>query len=192
MHTKSHGFTLLELLIALAIFGFVMGAFYSVFITSDRAYRTQDGVAEAQQGLRVGLDLMVRDIRLAGLDPLDTAGAGFEEATETKVRFTMDEDMNGAIDDPIDSANPETLTYEFDNANQTLQRGIFEGTAGEEEWHILISNVSDLTFTYLDEDGDETAISADIRTVIISMTCEGSYAEGTPRTLTTRVRCRNL
>jgi len=158
---------------------------------SNSAYRTQDGVSEAQQGLRVGLDLMTRDIRMAGLDPLDTAGAGFEEATEAKVRFTMDEDMNGAIDDPVDSDNPETFTYEFDNINQTLNRGIFEG-AGNEEWHTLVSNVTDLTFTYLDEDGDETAILADIRTVVISMTCEGSYGEGTPRTLTTRIRCRNL
>ena len=84
------------------------------------------------------------------------------------------------------------MTYEFDSVNQRLKQWLYEGDGGHEDWQTLIDNVSGMTFTYLDQDGNETDILADIRTVVITMTCKGSYGEGIPRTLTARVRCRNL
>lgn len=193
--TRAGGFTLVEILVALSIMGIAVGAIYGVFIASNKSYHTQDHVAEAQQGARVGTDFMVRDIRIAGLDPLETAGAGIEEATTTKMRFTSDIDLNGTIDNP---QNQERMTYEYDSANDRLRRCLYEGTAGE-SWQTLIDNVSALSLGYLDVNGNTIASPvaatalASIKTVVISITCDGTDSQGQTfsRTLNTRVICRN-
>lgn len=189
------GFTLVEILVALSIMGIAIGAIYGVFIVSNRSYHTQDHVAEAQQGARVGTDFIVRDIRIAGLDPLETAGAGIEEASTTKMRFTADIDLNGTIDTP---QNEERTTYEYDSVNNRLRRCLYEGTAGE-SWQTLIDNVSAMSLGYLDANGNIIASPvaatdlASIKTVVILMTCDGTDSQGQTfsRTLNTRVICRN-
>ena len=191
---SNHGFTLAELLVVMAIIGVVLGAIYGVFTSSDRSYRTQDRVANAQQSVRVGIRFMAEDIRMAGLDPHGTAGAGIEDANSNRVRFTADLDIDGAIDD----ANRERVTYEYDPENHpnALRRCLYEGT-GSQNWQTLINNVSALSFTYLDANGNDLGDPADlskIRTVEISMTVQEKDARQQPftRTLTTRVSCRNL
>lgn len=194
----SKGFTLVEVLISMAIVGIVMGAIYSIFISSNRSYRTQDSVADAQQRVRVGIDFIAHDLRLAGLDPVspatdlvDGSGAGIKLATATNLRLTADLDLNGVIDMPL---NQERITYDYDAPSRTLRRKLYEGTASESAWQPLINDVSVLTFTYRDSAGNVTATPADIRMVDIRMTCQGTDAVGQPinRTLTTRVICRNL
>ncbi len=203
VNINTNAFTLVELLMAMLIVGVVIAAIYAVFISSMRSYHTQDSVAEAQQSVRVGIDSMVRDIHMAGFDPLrlandpvDGDGAGIKEATASKIRFTSDTDMNEAIDNPN---NQERVTYEHDAAERRLRRCLYEGT-GSSSWQTLIYNVSALQLTYLDADG--TTITApvaadaldDIRTVVISMSVEGENALGgtITRALNTRVSCRNL
>ena len=187
--TDSKGFTLVEVLIAMAIAGIVMGAIYSIFISSNRSYRTQDSVADAQQRVRVGIDFIAHDVRLAGLDPLG-AGAGIENATATNLRMTADLDLNGVIDAPL---NQERITYDYDAPSRTLRRKLYEGTGSESAWQPLINDVSALAFTYRDSGGNVTAVPASIRMVDITMTCQGTDALGQPinRTLTTRVNRRN-
>lgn len=60
------GFTLVELLVVMAISGVVVMAIYSLHRTSLRSATTQDEVVELQQNLRIALDQMARDVRLAG------------------------------------------------------------------------------------------------------------------------------
>jgi prepilin-type N-terminal cleavage/methylation domain-containing protein len=60
------GVTLIELLVVLVISGIVVGGIYKVFIAQTRAYTAQDQVAEVQQDVRGAMEIMVRDIRMAG------------------------------------------------------------------------------------------------------------------------------
>jgi prepilin-type N-terminal cleavage/methylation domain-containing protein len=62
----SQGFTLVELLVALAISGLVAMAAYTVFSTSNWSSVIQDQVSAAQQNVRVGMDRLSADIRTAG------------------------------------------------------------------------------------------------------------------------------
>ncbi len=208
VNVNTDAFTLVEILIAMAMVGIVMAGIYTVFVSTNRSYHTQDRVADAQQRVRVGIDFMVRDIRLAGLDPavdpatdpVDGNGAGIKEATATKLRFTADTDMNGAIDNP---KNQERITYELsvdpnDPNKKILRRciyeGFYEGGVLKESWQTLINDVSALSFTYLDQGGGAPATLNDIKTVVISMEVEGEDVRGEPfwRTLNTRVSGRNL
>jgi len=210
LRVNPNGFTLIEIMIVLAISGIAMGAIYGVFISSSRSYRTQEGVVDAQQRARVGLDFMVRDIRMAGFDPQKgegrtnlekdplepLTGVGIKEATATKIRFTTDMDMNGVIDNPN---NMERLTYTWNNGTNTLSQILYEGT-GSASTRTLVDMVSAMTFTYLDANGAliiapvPAANLADIRSVTISITCQGTGARGQilTRTLNTMVNCRNL
>ncbi len=60
------GFTLVELIVVIGIFSVVMAAIYSVFVRSNRVYISQEEVVAAQQEARSALDILGREIRMAG------------------------------------------------------------------------------------------------------------------------------
>lgn len=62
------GITLLELLVVLIISGIVIGGIYRLFIAQTRAYTVQDQVVEVQQNVRSAMDILLRDMRMAGFD----------------------------------------------------------------------------------------------------------------------------
>jgi type IV pilus assembly protein PilW len=180
--------------------GIVLEAVYGSLISTNRSYHTQESVVDTQQRARAGIDFIGRDVRMAGFDPLGTAGAGIEVATATKIRITSDRDMNGVVDDDdgISTRNEERVTYSF--SGSTLFRQLYENTSHEQSQQPMIDDVSALTFSYLDADGSNIAVPVltsnleTIRTVAISITCNGKDAQGNTfsRVLNTRVICRNI
>ncbi len=60
------GLTLIELVVAMAIAGIVMTAAYAVFLLQQKSYAVQDQVVEIQQNARVAMNLLARDMRMAG------------------------------------------------------------------------------------------------------------------------------
>ena len=184
------GFTLIEVLLCIAILSILFGTVFRSFATVNRSYTNENVKAGVQQKTRIGIDLMARDIRLAGLDPLDSANAGFNSANthSTSVQFSADLNYDGDLDDPF-----EDIIY-FLNGNllqQTSDLGGGTVTA------TLMDNVTALTFTYLDAEDNtlpEPVATNDIRTVLISLTVQRPCGPDgqVSRTYTTRVRCRNL
>ncbi|MRR53543.1 MAG: prepilin-type N-terminal cleavage/methylation domain-containing protein [Deltaproteobacteria bacterium] len=70
---KNRGFTLVELLVVAVILGIAIGAVYSIYITHMRNAYNQDEVVDVQQNLRIAMDTLSRDFKMAGLlDPLTT------------------------------------------------------------------------------------------------------------------------
>ena len=70
-------FSLIELLVALVIMSVVSLAIYGVFSISSRSYTTQSVTADVQQSVRASMEVILQDIRMAGLDP---AASGFKTA----------------------------------------------------------------------------------------------------------------
>ncbi|MBE0569135.1 MAG: PilW family protein [Deltaproteobacteria bacterium] len=67
------GFTLIEVLMALAIMTIAMTAVFATFLSQQQSFTVQSRVAEMQQNLRIAVDSMTRDIRMAGYGmPLTT------------------------------------------------------------------------------------------------------------------------
>jgi prepilin-type N-terminal cleavage/methylation domain-containing protein len=62
------GVTLIELMVALVICGIIVAAIYRLFVAQARSYTVQDQVAESQQNVRNAMELLLRDIRMAGFD----------------------------------------------------------------------------------------------------------------------------
>lgn len=102
-HQTDHdnrGFTLIELLIAMAVGGMVMFATYKIYVAHQRTYTAQLAVTEMQQNMRVAIDLLSSDIRMAGYsDNNNVAGAGIVEARPDLFSFTADLNEDGDIDD---------------------------------------------------------------------------------------------
>jgi prepilin-type N-terminal cleavage/methylation domain-containing protein len=60
------GFTLVEMLIVVAMMGFTMAAVFSVYLTHQKSAVTEEEVVEVQQNLRVAMDQITHDIGMAG------------------------------------------------------------------------------------------------------------------------------
>lgn len=110
------GFTLVELLVAMAISGILISAIYSAYVFQQKSYVVQEQVAETQENLRASMIRLLSDIRQAGCDPTQTAGAGILEATATRFRFTADIG-GGAVN--LDEADGDTF-----DANENIAFGI--------------------------------------------------------------------
>jgi len=63
---RQKGFTLIELMVVLVISSVVMAAIYNIFLSQQRAYVGQEFTSETQQNFRAAVNLMAREIRLAG------------------------------------------------------------------------------------------------------------------------------
>ncbi len=64
---KNRGFTLVEILVVLAIFGVVVGAVYSLYVTSLKSSSKHDETQDVQQNLRLAMDAVTRDLQGMGL-----------------------------------------------------------------------------------------------------------------------------
>jgi len=110
--SKEHGFTLIEILITMAITGIVSAAIFTSFQSQQKSYVVQESVAAMQQNLRAGMDIMVREIRMAGFDSTRDADAGIVSATSISINFTMD--VGNGIDDDSDGKTDETDEFMVD------------------------------------------------------------------------------
>ena len=83
-----HGLTLIELMVAMAIFSILMLGVSNVFTANKRNYAIQEQLARLQENSRFAFSVMTQDLRnagFAGCNPdinslLNPAGAGFSTA----------------------------------------------------------------------------------------------------------------
>lgn len=64
--SNREGFTIIELMVSLVLSFILIGAVYGTFTSQQKAYTIQDQVAETQQNARMAMNILVRDIRMAG------------------------------------------------------------------------------------------------------------------------------
>lgn len=72
--TRPHGFTLIELMIAMLLGLIVIAGVVSVFLGTQQSYRANVALGDVQDGSRVAFDMMSRDIRDAGLTGCYSSG----------------------------------------------------------------------------------------------------------------------
>ena len=183
-----NGFSLFEILVALTIMLLVMSGIIKLFTSLNRTYTSQNVAAGIQQVTRAGIDIMTRNIRMAGLNPLKLEPIGIVEASPRKIRFEMDLNGSGTIE--TGAALREDVAYLLNTKKQLIQQ--YDGNKRSNR--SLLDNVSELTFEYLDAEDQKTNNLAAIRTVDVSLTVREPSGMGQfmSRTYSTRVICRNL
>lgn len=185
---SNKGFTLVELLIALLVGSVIMAAVMTSFQSQHKVYLAQDEVVEMQQNVRGAMDMITREIRMAGFDPTGIANASIVTATSSWIGFTQDINENGATAD----AN-EAITYGFSTSNDADADGIADtgsaplgrntGTAtgiGGGGFQSVADNIEAVEFVYLMANGTRTlnpANTADIRGVQVSLLARTRVAD---------------
>lgn len=66
VQSPQRGLALVELMIAMVLGLVVVGAAFAVFLSNQRSYAANEGLNRIQEGARVGLELIARDVRAAG------------------------------------------------------------------------------------------------------------------------------
>ena len=197
---KEQGFTLVELMIVLVLTSIAATGMYHSYQSFSISAEVEEQKTELNQNIRIAMNRMVRDFRMAGYDPLGTANAGFSSANLTDATFSMDLNETGTPGGVV------TVTYQYDAPNKELDRNGIS----------VVQNVSALEFRYFGLDGvHETTVSDDIRSVQISLVEETtnedfSFTDTIPynntqgtvlsvqndnryrKILTRRVNCRNM
>ncbi len=87
------GLTLIELLVVLVISSILIAGIYRTFIHQQHTYTVQEQVVDMQQNVRMAINQMVREIRMAGLGRQDakTWGAGGMHGTYKNVVTPSDD-----------------------------------------------------------------------------------------------------
>ena len=182
------GFTLVELLVTVAVSGILLAAVSQLFISSNKMYTVQEQVLRIQQEARSGLDRIARDVRMAGYDPTDSASnAGFTAANSTNLRIQYDFDASGTCDIDRD--------YQYDASNRVLE--VQRGGAGG--FQTLVKDVASMGFEYTLADGTTTPNPSDtgeIRRVTINICGQisGGYSDTNDNTycFSNVITCRNM
>lgn len=150
---ESAGFTLIELLVASVIALVAMAGMYAVFQAQQRTYLNQGESMRMQQTLRASLEMMVRELRMAGCNPTTQASTGITLARNNEVAFDMDindDADSGAPDGDVDDGDAREV-YAYRLNGTILQRTL--DTSG---WQVLAENIEALDFVYLG--GDPLAV----------------------------------
>lgn len=183
-NSHSSGFTVVELLMALAISGIVFIVIYAFFIAQSQTYTLHSQDIELQQNLRVNMQRIERELRQAGYNP----GGLAAEAAESDGR---DNNCNGTTDEGDDTSTllvkesevisfqtalPSEVSFAIDSNGDGLACGDQErisytlnGSSLERNGQSRMENVEALDFVYLDKHGAPVTAIEDIRSVQVSI-----------------------
>jgi type IV pilus assembly protein PilW len=161
-----HGFTLIELMIAMAIGMIVFASVATTFTSQTRAYSAQEQINQMEQNARGALDIMLREIKMAGYKPNGGSVSGVVSYTSTSLTIQADLNADGSIS--MDAAHYEQIAYTYDSSNKRIRRQVGNAAADT-----LAENISAFAFTYYQASGTTLATSAaNIRRVKIAITAK--------------------
>ncbi|MBW2564837.1 MAG: prepilin-type N-terminal cleavage/methylation domain-containing protein [Deltaproteobacteria bacterium] len=163
----SKGFTLIELMVALALTSIIMAGIMAAYISQLKSHVTQQTIVEMQQNLRSAMQHMEKEIRMAGYDdPNKTSVASITTVLANTFEFTMDLNDDGDVSDPN-----ETVLYTL-AANTSGTQCLMRNTGGGNQ--PIAENIEALNFVYLDRFRVPTNVAIDVRSVQITIVAKSS------------------
>ena len=205
------GSTLVEIIVALAITAILMAGVYGLYMAFFKKTSEQDLLIEAQQNARAGVNMIEKELVLAGYrvpdeTPLGTPLTSMVLADGSEIEFRYI--------DPLTGGTRLKVTYEIRTSPQRLVRQVCEQ---DTEWdgctdanfYTVIDNLDPagdgggLLFAYYDEDGTSISVPVsaanlpNIRFVKVTVTTKTRSAlasTGATKSVitSTEVRLRNL
>ena len=191
------GVTLTELMVALVMGLATVAAVYSVHLLQVKQRIVQEDVMAMQQNARAAIDLMTREVRMAGFDPMGVNRDGkssndFQGLTYHPTELHIKSDLNG---NGITTDTNESIVFLHDESTLTLKRRV--GGGGRQP---VAEHIQTLTIRYFDERVVPTTDTNAIRLVEMVLTAQTEHPDPNYfqnngfRTLTLRSRVipRNL
>jgi type IV pilus assembly protein PilW len=210
------GFTLVEILVALAISSVVISGVIYSYIGQQKSELSQTQLVEMQQSIRAAMYMLAHDIRMTGYDRhrafsagITNAGDGSNGCPLTLTYVEGDTDTNPGslttlsyvLEDASGDGDLDIVRIDHNDPTPTTPQDFEEITIAE--------NIQNLVFTYLDGNGAELPITScslnpsdipSIRAIRIDMTARLDARfdknvhnpQGAVRSVSTIVKCRNL
>jgi type IV pilus assembly protein PilW len=169
---KEKGFTIIELLVTLALTGIVMVAVYKSLSSQQKTYLAQDEVVAMQQDLRAVMEIMVKEIRMAGYDPTASKQFGFISLASPGSpgfgRYTSSDgiafcaDRDNSPNGIVDSSDSEQVAFRLnvDQSGKALSPSTHDNilrkySTGAVRWQPLAESIEAIGFAYaIDDDGN--------------------------------------
>jgi len=136
-----HGFTLIELMIALVLGIFVIIAVSSIFLSGRQAYGTTQGLNRIQENQRMAFEMMAADIRSAGsyacpglMDPIWLVGNNGDDWPETRYILAVGLEGNS----PLVSSQGAQHKQGFDSITLAMDSAIGAISAGADRQYYPI------------------------------------------------------
>jgi type IV pilus assembly protein PilW len=161
---KNAGFTIIELLIALALSLVVLVSVSGAFISQRKTYDAQEQMTEMIQGTRAVMEIITREVKLAGFNPTGSAALVGIPYSTTQLEIRADLDGDGTA---IASDTNELIIYTHDGTNLEIDRDAGQAFSYAK---LLAEDIESFTFDYLDADGNATTTAADIRMIEVAIT----------------------
>jgi type IV pilus assembly protein PilW len=159
---KERGLTVLELIFALLIGLLLLGGVSATFILQNKHYSAQEQVTEMIQMARAAMDLITREVIMAGYDPTNTGFYGIPySASQLQVLADLNKDGDTADTN-------EDIIYTYDSVNMQISRDTGGGA------QVLVDNIESASLDFLDAAGSITTTTADIRQIRLSITVRAS------------------
>lgn len=168
LKNNEQGFTIVEMMVGIALGLILLGVAVKIFLVQQKAFREQLQVSEMQQNLRVAMEMMSREIRMAGYmvdkntfnNPITNPG------TDT-ITFLSDIDSDIAtITTTIANVGTTTIYVDLSDANDTV----------ETTDYIYISDGINIDFILPDNPPFNTTGEPD--TILLSTPLSNSYDAG--------------
>jgi Tfp pilus assembly protein PilW len=152
---RQRGFTILEALIAMTVFLAILTAVVTVYAPTRLLYTRGERRSDAQQNARLAMAVMVREIRLAGYFPENSSASPPSPLLADPVLLAA----HGIIvvhGDPTGSGATQATGYCRDGTSLRRMAAPRADTAAYtcSGGQVMAENVTDLRFTYYDENGD--------------------------------------
>src|SRR6266850_540278 len=146
------GFTLNEMMVAMGIGMVVLAAVTTTFMAQAKFYNAQEQINEMQQNARGALDIITRELKMAGYKP---NGGTFDGVTYSTTQLMVQTDLDSSGGISTSGTANERVTYAYDSTNKQITRAVGGGSA-----QVLADNITAFTFSYLDSSGASTTMSA--------------------------------
>ena len=150
---RARGFSVLEVLVATALFSVVMAGVYLLYTTMQGTLTRGEMKSDLHQNARVGLDRMVQELRMAGYDP-ENALQQVADQPFNEIRAAGGSCLS-FVTYRKHGASEKSVRVTYSVSDTTLQRReddwdpvgkLFSGSATQP----LANAVNQLTFTYYD------------------------------------------
>lgn len=169
------GFSLIELLIATVISLVLFTSLFTAFIMQRKAYNVQEQITEMMQVARAAMDMMGREIKVAGYDlaglmqKTDPSAADFVGIPYDTSQLEVVADLNadGDTSDPN-----EDIVYAYYTASKQIKR-----KTGAGSFQPFAEDIQSYQFEYLDSSGNAATTTANIRRIKITITARTAHRD---------------
>lgn len=150
---KKAGFTLIEALIAMTLFAFILITILMVYDSTQQTYIRGEAKVDLQQNVRVAMDQIMHDIRLAGYDPSNAINAQTTKQPFQPVSgTTLSTSELRLIGDVTGDETTDCVGYYLDSTNKQILQRQTSWSSGACTWtatgSAVADNITGLTFTY--------------------------------------------